>query len=254
MVRKLSAAAISKPHKYFLFLYTRALETSKAEDDAACMLSKVTLSIVVPVYNEATIIHQFHQRLSAVIKTLSLPTEILYVNDGSTDNTLALLQDLQKKSSVAIVNLSRNFGKEIALSAGLDHSRGEAVVVIDADVQDSPELIPTFIEQWQKGSDVVYAKRNSRAGETWFKKFTAHLFYRLLHQLSIIKILVDTGDFRLLSRRTVDALKQCRETHRFMKGLFTWVGYKQTPVYYDRDPRIGGQTKWNYRKLLSVNN
>jgi len=211
------------------------------------------ISIVVPVYNEVTIIHHFHQRLSRVIETLALPTEILYVNDGSTDNTLSLLYEWQQTDPrITVVDLSRNFGKEIALSAGLDHSQGEAVIVIDADLQDPPELIPQFIKHWQQGSDVVYAKRLSRAGETWFKKFTAHLFYRLLHRLSIIKIPIDTGDFRLLSRRTVEALKQCRETHRFMKGLFTWVGYKQTAVSYERDPRIGGQTKWNYPKLLNL--
>jgi len=252
VVRKLSAAAINKPHKHCLFLYTKALEASRG-DNADFMLINETLSIVVPVYNEATIIHQFQQRLSAVTQSLSCPTEILYVNDGSLDNTLDCLQDLQKKDdSIAIINLSRNFGKEIALSAGLDQCIGTAVIVIDADLQDPPELIPCLIEHWQQGSDVVYAKRNSRTGEAWFKKFTAHLFYRLLHRLSPIQIPMDTGDFRLLSRRTVDALKQCRETHRFMKGLFTWVGYKQTAVYYDRDPRIGGQTKWNYRKLLTL--
>jgi glycosyltransferase involved in cell wall biosynthesis len=217
------------------------------------MLIKPVISVVVPVYNEATIIHHFHQRLSGVIETLSLSAEILYVNDGSTDHTLSVLHAWQQTDPrITVVDLSRNFGKEIALSAGLDHSQGEAVIVIDADLQHPPELIPSFMEHWRQGSDVVYAKRLSRKGETWLKKFTAQLFYRLLDRLSIIKIPVGSSDFRLLSRRTVEALKQCRETHRFMKGLFTWVGYKQTAVSYECDPRVGGQTKWNYPKLLNL--
>ncbi len=217
------------------------------------MLKDYRLSLIVPVYNEATIIQVFHQRLSSVLETLPCRAEIIYVNDGSTDNSYALLQDLQKNDPcIALIDLSRNFGKEIALSAGLDHCQGDAVIVIDADLQDPPELIPTLIEHWQQGSDVVYARRSSRAGETWLKKFSAHAFYRLLHRLSPIQIPVDTGDFRLLSRRTVEALKQLRESHRFMKGLFAWVGYPQTAVVYERDPRFGGKSKWNYWKLWDL--
>ena len=156
---------------------------------------------------------------------------------------------ISKTLACAIIDLSRNFGKEIALSAGLDHARGEAVVVIDADLQDPPELIPKFIEKWQEGYDVVYARRTARDGETFIKKATAKLFYRFIQGVSRVKIPEDTGDYRLLSRRAVEALKQLRETHRFMKGLFAWIGYPQIAVNYRRDPRFAGSTKWNYWHL-----
>lgn len=217
------------------------------------MPENTLLSIVVPVYNEATIITRFHQRLTTVLKTLSLTTEIIYVNDGSTDNTLEVLTLLRSVDpQTAIVALSRNFGKEIALAAGLDYSQGDAVVVIDVDLQDPPELIPTLLDRWRQGYEVVFAKRISRAGETWFKKLSAHLFYRFLQRLSPISIPVDTGDFRLLSRRVVNSLKQLRERHRFMKGLFAWVGYAQIAVPYERAPRVGGESKWNYWKLWNL--
>lgn len=217
------------------------------------MLKNPELSIVIPVYNEDTIIHTFHQRLSTVLDALPFSAEILYVNDGSRDNSLTIIQDLQKKDPrIGIVDLSRNFGKEIALSAGLDYCQGDAVIVIDADLQDPPELIPTLIERWQQGFDVVCAKRSSRAGESWLKKFSAHVFYRILQRLSHIQIPLDTGDFRLISRRVVDSLKKLRETHRFMKGLFSWVGFKTTFVTYEREPRVGGKTKWNYWKLIDL--
>ncbi len=217
------------------------------------MLKNKLLSIVVPVYNEALILSAFNQRLCAVLDTLDCSSEIVYVNDGSTDDSAKLLHTLHLNDArVAIVDLSRNFGKEIALSAGLDHANGDAIVVIDSDLQDPPELIPVLLQHWQKGYDIVYAKRSSRAGETWFKKLSAYLFYRLLHKISPLQIPVDTGDFRLLSRRTVDALKQLRETHRFMKGLFTWIGFPQIAVPYERDPRFAGKSKWNYWKLWNL--
>jgi len=217
------------------------------------MLKDKLLSIVVPAYNEATILSAFHQRLGATLATLSIGSEIIYVNDGSTDDTIKVLHTLRTNDArVAIVDLSRNFGKEIALSAGLDYANGDAVVVIDADLQDPPELIPTLLEHWQEGYDIVYAKRVSRAGETWFKKFSAYLFYRVLRKISPLQIPMDTGDFRLLSRRTVEALKQLRETHRFMKGLFSWIGFPQIAVLYERDPRFGGKSKWNYWKLWNL--
>ncbi len=150
---------------------------------------------------------------------------------------------------VAIIDLSRNFGKEIALTAGLDHARGDAVIVIDADLQDPPELIPELVAKWQEGYDVVYARRTARDGETLLKKTTAKLFYRFIQGINRVKIPADTGDFRLLSRRAVDALKQLRETHRFMKGLFAWIGFPQVAVNYRRDPRFAGKTKWNYWQL-----
>lgn len=217
------------------------------------MLKNKRLSIVVPVYNEATILSAFNQRLRATLATLEGSSEIIYVNDGSTDDSIKVLHTLRAHDPrVAIVDLSRNFGKEIALSAGIDHAEGDAIVVMDADLQDPPELIPTLLQRWQEGYDIVYAKRISRPGETWFKKSTAYLFYRLFHKLSPLQIPIDTGDFRLLSRRTVEAIKQLRETHRFMKGLFTWIGYPQIAVPYERDSRFGGKSKWNYWKLWNL--
>ena len=173
--------------------------------------------------------------------------EIIYVNDGSIDGSLNKIHRLMAEDArVAIVDLSRNFGKEIAMTAGLDHAHGDAVVVIDADLQDPPELIPEMIGQWQSGYDVVYAQRTSRAGESAFKKSTAHVFYRLIQKLSRVQIPHDAGDFRLLSRRAVEALSGLREQHRFMKGLFAWIGYPQKAIQYERDARYGGETKWNY--------
>ena len=210
--------------------------------------NELTLSVVVPAYNEEEVLSEFHRRLCDVLDKLSISSEILYINDGSNDRTLEVLNALQD-SRVAIIDLSRNFGKEIAMTAGLDHAKGEAVVVIDADLQDPPELIPKFIEKWQEGYDVVYAQRTARDGETFLKKATAKLFYRFIQGVSRVKIPEDTGDYRLLSRRAVESLKQLRETHRFMKGLFAWIGYPQIAVSYHRDPRFAGSTKWNYWHL-----
>jgi len=210
-----------------------------------------TLSIVVPAYNEGEVLPEFHRRLSAVMDTLDCAWEVLYVNDGSTDNTIDVMHQL-RVPHVAIIDLSRNFGKEIALTAGLDHARGDAVVVIDADLQDPPEVIPELIQKWQEGYDVVYAKRTTRDGETFFKKLSAKSFYRVIQRVSRVKIPADTGDFRLLSRRAVDALTQLREQHRFMKGLFSWIGYPQTAVYYQRKPRFAGQSKWDYWLLWNL--
>lgn len=208
------------------------------------------LSVVVPAYNEEEVLLEFHKRLSNVIDTMSIDAEIVYVNDGSNDNTLSVLQELREKDPrVAIVDLSRNFGKEIAMTAGLDHARGDAVVVIDADLQDPPELIPEFLKYWQEGYDVVYAQRIAREGETIIKKATAHAFYRIMQQVGRVRIPENTGDYRLLSRRALDSLKQLREQHRFMKGLFVWIGYPQKGVPYRRDPRHAGKTKWNYWRL-----
>lgn len=213
-------------------------------------VSKSLLSVVVPAYNEEEVIPVFHERLVAVLESLDMDGEIVYVNDGSTDETMKVLQSIREQDQrVAIVDLSRNFGKEIALTAGLDNARGDAVVVIDADLQDPPELISELIKYWRQGYDVVYAKRNQRDGESLFKKATSYGFYRIIQSVSRIKIPEDTGDFRLLSRRAVDALKQLREQHRFMKGLFAWIGYPQKAVSYRRDPRHAGETKWNYWQL-----
>jgi len=208
------------------------------------------ISVIVPVYNEKEVLPEFHKRLSLVLDSMGMEAEILYINDGSHDTTLEIVRDLgEKDKRVAFIDFSRNFGKEIAVTAGLDHAIGDAVVVIDADLQDPPELIPELFKHLQAGEDVVYAQRTSRKGETFFKKASAAAFYRLMGQFGRTSIPQNTGDFRILSRRAVDALKQLREHHRFMKGLFTWIGYRQKAVLYDRDPRHAGQTKWNYWKL-----
>ncbi len=210
--------------------------------------NECTLSVVVPAFNEEEVLPEFHKRLTDILATLPFPCEILYVNDGSSDATLDVMKSFRDPQA-AVIDLSRNFGKEIALTAGLDHARGEAVVVIDADLQDPPELIPELVARWQDGYDVVYARRTSRDGESFLKKSTAKLFYRFIQGVSRVRIPEDTGDFRLLSRRAVEALKQLRETHRFMKGLFAWIGYPQIAVNYRRDPRFAGKSKWNYWQL-----
>lgn len=216
-------------------------------------ISQQLLSIVVPAYNEQEVLAEFHKRLTDVLDTIPMQAEIIVVNDGSKDGTLELLHSLYiTDERLAIVDLSRNFGKEIALTAGLHNANGDAVVVIDADLQDPPELIPKLIEQWKLGFDVVYAKRAGREGETFIKKATAHSFYRLMQHVGSVTIPEDTGDFRLLSRRAVQALNTLHEQHRFMKGLFTWIGYPQKAVLYERDPRYAGDTKWNYLGLINL--
>ncbi len=208
------------------------------------------LSIVVPAFNEQEVLPAFHERLSNVLDSLLLTVEILYVNDGSQDGTLEVMKILRAHDErVAILDLSRNFGKEIAMTAGLDHAKGQAVIVIDADLQDPPELIHEMVKHWQQGWDVVYAQRVERRGETLLKKLTAHWFYRLMQRVGRIRIPENVGDFRLLSRRAVDALLQLREQHRFMKGLFTWIGFPQIGVPYHRDPRFAGRSTWDYWRL-----
>jgi glycosyltransferase involved in cell wall biosynthesis len=210
----------------------------------------VLISIIVPAYNEADVIEAFYQRMLNVLLEHSLEYELIFVNDGSTDNTLAILKKLQEDDHhVMVVDLSRNFGKEIAMTAGLDYCTGDAVILIDADLQDPPELIPDMIEKWQEGHDVVYARRVSRDGESFLKKLTSKWFYRLINRLSTVRIPEDTGDFRLMSRRAVNALSTLRERNRFMKGLFSWIGYSQTEIIYERDARYAGSSKWNYLQL-----
>ncbi|AMK77232.1 MULTISPECIES: glycosyltransferase family 2 protein [Methylomonas] len=208
------------------------------------------LSIIVPAYNEEEVLYEFYRRITGVLEGLGLPYELVFVNDGSRDDTLALLESLSRQDDrVVVIDLSRNFGKEIAVSAGIDFARGEAIVIIDADLQDPPELIPALVEQWRNGYDNIYARRISRDGESIIKKTTSFLFYRFIRGMTQIDIPADTGDFRLLSRRAVDALKQLPERNRFMKGLYAWIGYPAIAVDYKRDPRYAGETKWNYWKL-----
>ncbi len=212
--------------------------------------SAVDISVVVPLYCEESNIDYLFERLEAVLERLDGTYEIVCVDDGSYDNTIQALQvQRQRNDRIKIVALSRNFGKELALTAGIDYARGAAVVPIDADLQDPPELIEALVAKWKEGYDVVYAKRRSRQGETWLKRATANSFYRVMERMSKVPIPRDTGDFRLLDRRVVDVLKQLPERTRFMKGLFAWVGYRQAEVLYDREPRHSGETKWNYWRL-----
>ena len=209
-----------------------------------------TLSVIVPVLNEEEVLHALHQRLARALESTGVSWEILYVDDGSTDGTPELLRRLQEShAGVSVVRLSRNFGKEAAMTSGLRLARGEAVILIDADLQDPPELMPQMLQAWRDGADVVNMRRRVREGETWFKKATAHGFYRIINRLSEVEIPEDVGDFRLLSRRAVDALNQLPERNRFMKGLFAWIGYPQATLEYNRQPRAAGQTKWHYMKL-----
>lgn len=205
---------------------------------------------VVPCFNEADALPLLHPRLVKALDALGMSWRILYVDDGSTDATFAALEALVAGDSrVTAMRLARNFGKELALTAALDHADAQAVVVLDADLQDPPELIGELVARFREGYDMVYGVRRSRAGESWLKRNTAHAFYRLMARLSATPVPRDTGDFRLLSRRAVLALRQLRERHRFMKGLFTWVGFRQIGVEYDRDPRAAGHSKFNYWRL-----
>ena len=212
------------------------------------------LSVIVPAYNEDAVLTAFHRRLAATLDRLGEPAEVLYVNDGSDDRTLAVVGRLRAADPrVAVLDLSRNFGKEIALTAGLHHARGEAVVVIDADLQDPPELILELVECWRRRrADIVYAQRRERAGETLSKRTTARLFYLLMQHVGRVHIPRDTGDFRLLSRRSVEALRDYPEHHRFMKGLFTWIGFEQVAIAYERDPRRAGASKLGWVKRINL--
>lgn len=210
-----------------------------------------SLSIIVPVYNEESVLQEFYQRAAAVLDELEgMNGEILFIDDGSSDNSVDMIRDLMKQDArLSLIRLSRNFGKEAALTAGLDHADAEAVIIIDADLQDPPELIPRMVELWKEGYDTVYGQRTERHGESFAKKATASLFYRLMGGIGRVSIPRDTGDFRLISRRAVNALRSLPESNRFMKGLFSWIGYPQVALRYSRDPRQAGDSKFNYWKL-----
>ncbi len=213
-----------------------------------------TITILIPAYNEEAVLTQLYERLNTLAKTTpKYNFEFLFINDGSRDRTLPILKDLSKKDPrISYVNLSRNFGKESAMLAGFDYATGGATVIIDADLQDPPELIPRMIKFWEEGYDDVYAKRRSREGESWFKKKSSSLFYKLLQKSTNVDIQVDTGDFRLLDKRAIDALREIRESQRYTKGMFSWIGFKKKEITYDRDPRAAGETKWNYPKLVNL--
>lgn len=211
------------------------------------------LSIVIPVYNEAEVLPLFYKRIYRALLTLNTAYELIFVDDGSVDGSVDYLAELSTHDpSIKILRLSRNFGKEAAVTAGIDHAQGTALIVIDADLQDPPEEIPRMVKAWQDGADVVCMKRLERQGETQLKRYSAHLFYRLLNRLSDVNIPEDTGDFRLMSRRAVDALKQLPERQRYMKGLFAWVGMPTVVLLYNREARGAGKTKWNYHALFGL--
>lgn len=213
-----------------------------------------TITILIPAYNEELVLDKLYGRLQALSETTqNYAFEFLFVNDGSRDKTLDTIKTFAKKDPrVSYVNLSRNFGKEIAMIAGIDHAQGDALVIIDADLQDPPELIPSMITFWEQGYDDIYAKRQSRLGESWLKKFTAQTFYRILQKSTSIPIQRDTGDFRLLDKRCIEALRQIRESQRYTKGFFSWIGYNKKEITYVRDARAAGTTKLNYVKLINL--
>jgi glycosyltransferase involved in cell wall biosynthesis len=213
-----------------------------------------SITILIPAYNEEPVLPTLYTRLNSLANTLpGYDFEFLFVNDGSTDDTMNILKQLiAKDDRISYVNLSRNFGKEIAMIAGIDHVKSDAMVIIDADLQDPPELIPDMIKLWEQGYDDVYARRSKRLGESWLKKMTSSLFYKVLQRSTNIPIQRDTGDFRLLDRRCIEALQQIRERERYTKGLFSWIGFNKKEIRYVRDPRAAGETKWNYFKLINL--
>ena len=213
-----------------------------------------TISILIPAYNEEEVLDTLFTRLANLANdNKNYDFEFLFVNDGSKDKTLQIIKGYAETDArVSFINLSRNFGKEIGMIAGLDHVTGDATVIIDADLQDPPELIPEMIKLWEAGYDDIYAKRKSREGESWFKKFSSKMYYRTLQSLTRIEIQKDTGDFRLLDRRVVEALKQFREAQRNTKAMFSWVGFHKKEILYDRDPRAAGESGWSYLKLVEL--
>ena len=216
--------------------------------------NKKLVTILIPAYNEQEALPILYKRLVKLMDSLpQYNFELLFVNDGSRDKTLEILKEMRKSDSrVCYVNLSRNYGKEVAMIAGFDYVNGDCMINIDADLQDPPELIPEMLKYWEEGYDDVYAKRKSRKGESILKKLTSWGYYRVLQSMTNIQIQTDTGDFRLLDRRCVEAIRQMRESQRYTKGLYSWIGYKKKEILYDRDARVAGKTKWNYRQLANL--
>jgi dolichol-phosphate mannosyltransferase len=214
-------------------------------------MDEVTVSVVAPCYNEEPALAEFHRRVTAVCAALGVRYEIVLVNDGSRDQTWAIMQELAGRDpNLVCVNLARNHGHQLALTAGLQVCRGRRILLIDGDLQDPPELLPRMLKQMEAGADVVYGQRRKRAGETRFKRATAALFYRMVEKLANVPIPRDTGDFRLMSRRALDILLAMPERHRFLRGMVSWIGFRQEPLLYDRDPRHAGETKYTLRKML----
>ena len=212
------------------------------------------ISIIIPAYNEEEALPALMERITKFADdTKDYDFEFLFVNDGSKDRTIELIKEYREKDKrVCYVDFARNFGKETAMKAGIDYATGDAVVFLDADLQDPPEIITEMIKYWEEGYDDVYAQRKSRKGETWMKKFTSKMYYKILQDLTNVPIQKDTGDFRLLDRRCVNALKVMNESQRNSKSMFSWIGYKKKAIFYDRDPRVAGKTKWNYSKLINL--
>ena len=215
------------------------------------LLPRPTLSLVLPIYNEEDVIPELHRRLQDFLAKLPLETEVLFVNDGSRDRSMELLRDVAEgEARYRILSFARNFGHQTAITAGVDYARGKAVVVMDADLQDPPEVVLEMVARWREGFDVVYGRRRKRQGETWFKLLTARWFYRVFAAMIPNEVPLDTGDFRLMSRRVIVALRELRETHRFVRGMVAWIGFKQTEVLYDRPGRFAGETKYPLRKMV----
>lgn len=215
------------------------------------MPEMIKLSVVVPVYNEEAVIIETCKRLKTVMDSLGETYEIIFVNDGSRDRTAFIINELcETDKTIKFIDFSRNFGHQLAITAGMDYASGEAIVVIDADLQDPPEVIPAMVQKWKEGYNVVYGKRLERKGETIFKKITARVFYRLLRQLTDVDMPVDTGDFRLIDRKVCDALKLVNERNRYVRGIISWLGFKQTGVEFTREKRYAGETKYPFRKML----
>ena len=211
------------------------------------------LSVIIPIYNEEGNINLLVERLQPVLKGLKLEYELLFINDGSKDQSLALIKELATTNSeIRYIDFSRNFGHQIAVSAGLDHCRGKAVVIMDADLQDPPEVIPELYEQYKAGYEVVYAKRKTREGETWFKLWTAKRFYRFLQRITEVDIPLDTGDFRLIDRRIVEELRKMPERNKYLRGQIAWIGFSQTAVEFERHERNAGKTGYPFKKLMGL--
>ncbi len=210
-----------------------------------------TVSVVAPCFNEEGVLHELYRRISQVLDGAGESWELVLVNDGSRDRTPEIMRELHARDPrVKVIDFARNFGHQIAVTAGMDYARGDAVVLIDADLQDPPELILEMLAKWRAGYEIVYAVRTERKGETWFKRFTAKVFYRLIYKITDINIPMDTGDFRLMDRKVVNALKTMREKHRFLRGMSVWVGFRQTGVKYVRAERYAGETKYPFKKML----
>ncbi len=211
------------------------------------------LSLVIPVYNEQEVLEESYARMTAAMEKTGHPYEIIYVNDGSRDDTLSMLRKLaQKSENVKVLSFSRNFGHQTAVTCGMDHARGSALIIIDVDLQDPPEIIPAMVEQWKRGADIVYGKRLKRKGETVFKKLTAAVYYRLLAWMSAYPIPLDTGDFRLIDRKVADQFLTMREHNRFLRGMSAWMGFTAEPIEYERQERAAGTSKYTLKKMLRL--